>query len=350
MKILVLFVSLFSFFACVQQKDVPIVVEKSNGESVAVSTKIAGANLENPGRKIQDGGLDDLLDANVGWVAIIPYGYTERGDSKVQFNYNGDQWWGESLEGTIGLIEIAQKAGLKTMIKPHVWVVGDGWPGDFKLNSDKRWKEWEVSYHTYIMEHAKVADSLNVDLFCIGTEYRKAVVARKDFWVQLIKDVREVYSGKLTYASNWDNYEAVTFWKDLDFIGIDTYFPLSEKKDLSIDELVGNWEPISNDLKLFSEKYDRRIIFTEYGFKSVDYASAPLYKVDKDSLKPNMNNQVVGYNAFFQTVWQQDWMAGGFFWKWHVIGKKGGLDNTRYTPQGKPALDVIRDWYGKVEE
>lgn len=350
MKLLVLVILAFSFFACMQEKDALAVDEKHVGSPAAVSNKIAGANLENPGRKIQNGGLDDLLDANIGWVAVVPYGYTEKGDSRVKFNYNGDQWWGESVEGTIGLVEIAQKVGLKTMIKPHVWVVGDGWPGVFKLNSEERWIEWEVSYHAYIMAHAKVADSLSADLFCIGTEYRKAVVARSKFWVQLIKDVREVYSGKLTYASNWDNYEAVTFWEDLDYIGIDTYFPLSEKKDLTLAELSNNWGPIQDALKAFSEKHDRRIIFTEYGFKSVDYASAHLHKVNGDSLKPNMNNQVVAYNAFFQTVWQQDWMAGGFLWKWHVIGKKGGLDNLRYTPQGKPALDVVRKWYGKVED
>lgn len=343
-------IAILTITSCNDVEELPEKPVSNSSEIVSVKNKIAGTNLEMPGRKIENGSLDDILEANIGWVALVPYGYTEEGEAVVQFNYGGDQWWGESVEGTAECIRLAQKVGLKTMLKPHVWVVGDGWPGDFKLKSEKRWKEWELSYRKYILAHAHLADSLDVDMFCIGTEYRKAVVQRKAFWVKLIHEIRGIYSGPLTYASNWDNYEAVTFWNDLDYIGIDTYFPLSKEKDLSLEELKTGWETVEADLSAFSKKYNKRILFTEYGFKSVDYASAPLYNVNKDSLKPNMNNQVVAYNAFFQTVWQKDWMAGGFFWKWHLIGKKGGLNNTRYTPQGKPALEVIREWYGKVED
>ncbi len=350
MKSLCFFISIVILFSCSEEIAISDMFELSSEEVVSVSDKIAGTNLEMPQSKIVEGGFDDLVDLNVGWVAMVPYAVTRRGDSKVFFDYSAGYWWGESLEGTAECIRIAQKAGLKTMLKPHVWVVGDGWPGDFELSTETEWKEWESSYRDYILTFARLSDSMDVDLFCIGTEYRKAVVQRKDFWVKLIKEIREIYNGPLTYASNWDNYEAVTFWEDLDFIGIDTYFPLSDEKNVSLDKLKAGWSELESKFSKFSRKYNRRIIFTEYGFKSVDYTSAPNYNADKDTLKPNMNNQVVAYNAFFQTVWQNDWMAGGFFWKWHVVGEKGGRENKRYTPQGKPALDIIREWYGKVEE
>jgi homoserine trans-succinylase len=33
---------------------------------------------------------------------------------------------------------------------------------------------------------------------------------------------------KLTYAANWDDFDKVPFWNELDYIGIDAYFPLSD--------------------------------------------------------------------------------------------------------------------------
>jgi hypothetical protein len=41
-------------------------------------------------------------------------------------------------------------------------------------------------------------------------------------------EIRKIYTGKLTYAANWDDFDKVPFWKELDYIGIDAYFPLSD--------------------------------------------------------------------------------------------------------------------------
>jgi len=46
------------------------------------------------------------------------------------------------------------------------------------------------------------------------------------FWRDLIAEIRGVFSGKLTYAANFDQYELVTFWEALDYISINAYFPL----------------------------------------------------------------------------------------------------------------------------
>lgn len=45
-------------------------------------------------------------------------------------------------------------------------------------------------------------------------------------WRALIAEMRSVYSGKLTYAANFDQYEQVGFWSDLDYVSINAYFPL----------------------------------------------------------------------------------------------------------------------------
>ena len=159
--------------------------------------KINGISLVAP-PKATDLLMFDALDSSgSNWVAIIPYGFTPRVQNIVISNVS-NQWWGETKKGVIAMIHRAQTKGMKVMIKPHVWVQGQGWAGSFDLQTESEWRAWEQSYENYIMTYAQVADSLQVDLFCIGTEYRMAVQKRNNFWKQLIAKVRSVYTGPIT--------------------------------------------------------------------------------------------------------------------------------------------------------
>jgi hypothetical protein len=61
-----------------------------------------------------------------------------------------------------------------------------------------------------------------------------------------------------------------------------------------------------------------------------------------------MHAQATAYRALFETFWNEPWFAGGFLWKWFDShAERGGPDNTRFTPQNKPAEEVIREWYGR---
>jgi hypothetical protein len=277
---------------------------------------------------------------------MIPYGSTNRGGAKVNYSYGGN-WWGESVLGTIQCIKLAKESGFKIMLKPHVWVVGQGWPGDFDLKTEAEWKIWEESYEEYILVYAKVADSMSVDLFCIGTEYRKAVDKRGPFWDQLIPKIRNIYKGEITYAANWDNYHKVKFWDKLDYIGLDAYFPLSRKARPSLEELKKNWMPVQSKLAELSKKHNKKILFTEYGYKSIEYANSGHWTYKEDSVKTSMENQELAYKSLYETIWKEDYIAGGFLWKWHMYEASGGLENRRYTPQGKPSLEVIKEWYAR---
>lgn len=307
--------------------------------------KITGVNLEMPNKEIDTTDLDSINDLNLGWVALVPYGFTIRDDAKVQYGA-GYQWWGETMEGTVSIANSAHAVGQKIMIKPHVWVVGDGWPGEFDLDNEEDWNIWETTYREFILTFAKIADSVQADLFCIGTEYRFAAKKRELFWRQLIKEVREIYSGPLTYAANWDNHENIQFWDALDYIGIDGYFPISKEKEPTLEALKEGWESVSADLEKFSEKWNKKILFTEYGFRSGDYAFSGMQ--DEKTKVPNMKNQFNGYRAFFETIWKEDFFAGGFLWKWTFFpnDQNSGEKNARYTPQGKPVFGLIQDVYG----
>jgi hypothetical protein len=308
-------------------------------------SKINGVSFVGPRQEITANELKPISTINANWIAIIPYAFSRAGVPEVSFSYPR-QWWGERLDGVGETIRMAKDQNLRIMLKPHIWVRGQGWAGDFDLETEEEWAIWEKSYREYIIAYARLADSLNVELFCIGTEYRKAAVKRPAFWHNLIAQVRQLYKGEMTYAANWDNYENIEFWNDLDYIGIDAYFPISEDKTPTIGDLEQGWQKQKNIIHNFSVYHQKPILFTEFGYQSIDYTSDGHWKYNQDTLSVNAMGQSNAYEAIFKSYWKEEWFAGGFLWKWHsghdVVG---GSVCKRFTPQNKPAEAVIRKYY-----
>ncbi len=309
-----------------------------------VSQKINGVSLVAPRHSLVPEDFVPIKKINANWTAVIPYAFSRAEEPGVYFNHER-QWRGERKEGICEQIILARQNGFKVMLKPHVWVRGQGWPGEFTLTKEEDWETWESDYSRYVLHCAQIADSLDVELFSIGTEFRKVVLDRPEFWVRLIAEVRKVYSGKLTYASNWDNYHNVTFWPDLDYIGVDAYFPISDKEDATITDLINGWKVNAEKLKNLAGTMNKPILFTEFGYQSVVGTAGNHWELSSEEV--DMNAQAEAYEALFQTFWGERWFAGGFFWKWHFRIESGGLDDPNFTPQGKPAQDVIERWYAK---
>lgn len=300
-----------------------------------------------PVRPVEADEMKPVQQVNANWVTLMPFAFGRSDGPELRFNYER-QWWGERAEGVAKSIEHAHKLGLKVLVKPHVWLRGAGWPGEFTLETEEDWKQWEQHYLEYIKSYAKLSDSLKVEMFSIGTEYRKAVVERPDFWKKLIAEVRSVYDGKLTYASNWDNYENISFWNELDYIGIDSYFDISEQKEPTVSHLKERWKPIKRKLETFSQEQNKPILFTEFGYESVDHTADGHWKYGRNERGLNLKAQATAYQALFETFWDEPWFAGGFLWKWYdQHERRGGSENNRFTPQNKPAEEVIRKWYGR---
>ena len=101
-------------------------------------------------------------------------------------------------------------------------------------------------------------------------------------WKGLIAEVRAVYRGKLTYAANFDHYEQVAFWSELDFIGINSYFSLRPHLDDQpspeglLEEFTTAWRDIFNRMDSFRRSRgldELPILFTEIGYTFRRYSS-----------------------------------------------------------------------------
>jgi len=315
--------------------------------SKAKSQKINGVCFVSPSSKELFSNFNSLDRINANWVALTPYAFSKANEPSVKFNYK-HSWWGEQTEGTISMIKQAKMEGLKIMLKPHVWVMGEGWCGQFDLKTEQEWEQWQKEYAKYILSNAKIAQQYNVEMLCIGTEYKIAATKRVVFWKGLIKAIRKIYKGKITYAANWDNFQNIKFWEGLDYIGVDSYYPLSKTKDANKKELNDTWKKIVSTLKNFSESQDKKIIFTEFGYKSVNFSAWNQWEIE--SIKPdknvNLKAQENAYRSLFQNIWTQKWFGGGFLWKWFADDKKsGGENNSDYTPQHKPVEKIIKQYY-----
>ncbi len=312
---------------------------KSNGVAKINGVSLAASNI-----LADSADLVSIKNINANWVALMPYAFIKEGGSELSYNSNW-QWEGETPEGIIQDIKTGKRYNLKIMLKPHVWISHGEYTGDFKLETEAEWLKFETSYANYILEFAQIAENSQVEMFCIGTEWRLFVKERPHFWNGLIKDVRNVYTGKITYASNWDEYTETPFWSQLDYIGANAYFPLTEKKKPTLEEVLQGWQPITKQLQKFSIKNNKPILFTEYGYRSVEGTTIKPWESYTKG-RPSMTEQEIALQALYKSNWSKPWFAGGFLWKWfNKHPRRGGIMNSDYTPQNKPAELVIKTHY-----
>lgn len=312
------------------------------------SDNIKGLNLVAPPDEFKTNPIPEVRNVNAEWIAVIPYAFTRKNEPQVRYNTANWQWWGERPEGAEETIRLAQDQNIKVLLKPQVYIPGS-WPGglDFKASE---WEQWEASYKEYIMTFARMAEEMDVEMLCIGTEFKISTRDRNQFWKQLISRIKEEYSGKLTYAANWDEYKHITFWDDLDYIGIDAYFPLVDASTPDVKEIVKAWHPIVSELHSLYKKWDRQILFTEFGYLSVDRCTFNHWELEANikSYPINEEAQANALNGLFSALWDQECWAGGFLWKWYpnMQGRVSYHDRD-YTPQGKKAETTLRNWYGR---
>jgi hypothetical protein len=331
------------------------------GEGTSASAKHRGVSWVGGAEPVTMDHLRPLKALGVNWIVQTPFGWQERVDStELQLLTGGGILWGERDEGLTTTHRLAQQLGIQTLLKPHIWLheQGDGqWRTDIRMGSEEDWQRWFASYRTFILHYARLAEREKMGALAVGTELHRTAVEREADWRRLIAEVRAVYSGKLTYAANWwREYEEVRFWDALDFIGIQGYFPLTEREQPGLDDLRRGWQPHLARIEAVSRKFGRPVVFTELGYKSTADAAIRPWEWPEHASTPqgapavDLEMQARAYRAFFDVVWQRPWFLGCYFWKWYPdpTGRRRvqGID---FTPQGKPALEILRQGYGGLE-
>ncbi len=306
------------------------------------------------GRQVTEAEMAPLSQAHVNWIVQTPFGWQRRYNSpQVALITSGRVLWGERDEGLEVTTRLAREAGIRTLLKPHIWLTdssGGKWRTHIEMESEEDWQKWFISYREFILHYARFAEKNGIEALCIGTELHQTAVQRDSDWRKLIQEIRKVYHGQLTYAANWwREFEEVKFWDELDYIGIQAYFPLSQKKNPTLAELKQAWIPHRQAIEKVQQKYKKPVVFTEVGYKSTPGSAIEPWKwpnLPGAEREVDLEVQVRCYQAFFHTFWNQDWFAGAYIWKWFPRHRKaGGNGHFGFTPQNKPALKILSDWY-----
>ncbi len=311
-----------------------------------LAEKINGVSFVASRQELAQMHIQEVMNIHANHAAIMPFGFIRDPKSPEIIHNTERQWFGETKRGAKQYIEMLHASGIKVMIKPQIWISNGVFTGTLSMDSEEDWKALEVSYESFITTYAELAAETNTDVFCIGTELAEFAKNRPEFWKVLIKKIRAVYSGKLTYAANWDEYSRTTFWEDLDYIGIDAYFPLSDSKTPTVEELREGWQKWKLPIQELSKAKKKPVLFTEFGYRSMDYTAKKPWLVDRHDEIANFDAQVNATKALFEEFWNEDWFAGGYVWKWFIDhNESGGMNDNQFTPQNKPCQKVIAAYY-----
>ena len=216
--------------------------------------------------------------------------------------------------------------GMKVMLKPHVDTNDGRWRGDINP-ADK--DAWFASYTAFITIYARMAADERVEMLCVGTELKSVSgSANRARWNAVIDAVRTIYSGTLTYAANatsaGDEFTSVSFWDRIDLIGLDGYFPLTNRASPSLADLVAAWRRNRSSLdviaavKNVSDAYGKPVIFTEIGYRSSAGANIEPWEFSRMTAYDPMEQRNCVDAAF--TAWSphSSWMKGLLWWAWPV--------------------------------
>ena len=239
------------------------------------------------------------------------------------------------------VIQRAHALGLKVLLFPIIWVESRAegeWRGKLAPRDPARW--W-VSYREMIAHYTALAQELGVWGLSVGSELSSLESDTRQ-WRALIQEVRAQYAGVLTYSANWDHYDQVPFWGELDLIGISAYYELASDPDHTRASLRRRWAHVRWALHDWHERSGLRVplLFTELGYPS-HRAGAITPWHDHASSQVSAQTQLDSFWAFRETWAHDARLAGAFLWTWWGLG---GPHDAWYTLRGKPALQEVRRW------
>ena len=90
------------------------------------------------------------------------------------------------------------------------------------------------------------------------------------------------------------------------------------------------------------------ILFTEFGYRSMDYAGKTPWDSRTISGQVNQEAQKVLLQGLIESTWNKDWFAGGFLWKWfHNPNSISQRHDNRFCVHGKKAEQLLSQLYKK---
>ena len=280
------------------------------------------------------------------WISLTPFGRVwDLAPSGVSLTFEAE--YEQNRAAVKSAIRQAHAEGLQVLVIPQLWVETGGWRGEIELTDDAAWRQWSAGYTRFLLQWAKLAAEAGAEMFSVGVELRSWVTtARAPSFVKLIREIRSVYAGLLTYAANWDDVEDTVVLGELDVIGINAFFPLTHQPGADLDALCKGSAGALRGVERVARMWDKPVLFTEFGYTTrTDTALRPWeWPEHVHQVVVNEVAQAEAYHALLASFLDQPWFVGFFVWRMYANPDDVSQEpEWGFSPRGKLAELVLRD-------
>jgi hypothetical protein len=290
--------------------------------------------------------LDESRRLGAGWVSLTVFGrVADLKPTGIAPTFEAP--YEENRAAVARAVKQAHALGLRVMLVPHLWVESGGWRGELEPGDDAAWERWARAYRSFLLGWAEVARDASVDLLALGVELRSwLTTSRAPSFVPIAREVRKMYPGLLTYAANWDDVDDTVILGELDLIGVNAFFPLTDRQDASTEELLEGGRRVAAELRAVAERWQKPIVLTEFGYTTRrDPALRPWEWPDgMTNVTVDEAAQDRAYFGLLGPLMEEPWLAGAFVWRLYADPNDVSQEaEWGFSPRGKLAELTLRD-------
>jgi hypothetical protein len=291
-------------------------------------------------------GLDEAVRLGATWISLTPFG--RAWDLKATgIDRMFELPLSDNQRGLRKAVKQAHARGLKVLLVPHLWVESGGWRAEIDPETDEGWRHFAESYRAYVLTWARFADSAHVDMLAAGVELRSWLTStHAPSFLPILRDIRGAYRGLLTYAANWDDVDQTVILGELDVIGINAFYPLTDKSNASDAALVDGGLEVAKKVKALAELWQKPVMFNEFGYTArTDPALRPWEWPDHMSdVTVDARAQAAAYRGLLAAMLQTRELVGGFVWRLYADPDDLSQEaEWGFSPRGRQAELFLRD-------
>lgn len=290
--------------------------------------------------------LDESVRMGAGWIALTPFGRV--GDLAGRgVDPTFETPFARNKVAVERAVAMAHARGLRVMLVPHLWVESGQWRAEIDPPTDAAWAAWTRSYGAYVKAWAEVAEASGVDLLSAGVELRSWVTTpHAPSFVALVRQLRGIYKGPITYSANWDDVDTTLVLGELDVIGINAFYPLAYDDGARFTQLLEGGVRVREKIRALAELWQKPVLFTEIGYTTrPDPAIRPWEWPDAmTNVVVDEQAQADAYRALIAPLLDEPRFMGFFVWRTYADPDDVSQEaEWGFSPRGKRAELVVRD-------
>ena len=263
-----------------------------------------------------------------------------------------------SLDFLEGAMKAAEAQQMQASLYPMLEIdnnknIGTVWRGYLNFFGVTL-KNFFEQYNELIMTLAALSTQYKASTLFIGTELASLThnLSARPHWEELIhqagRHIKASGTGeqtRLTYAAHWEEYLTVPFWRQLDDIAINAYFPLVDQETAKgpnkphLKELKTGWLTNLEILKNFAAQHHRPLMISEFGLTPYDMAASRPWD-QQPSEERDEHEQINAYKIFFELLKEEgQWLKSVSLWHWKMPDRKGSSYNIE---NNGPIIELIK--------